>query len=551
MTVGVEALMKQAKTRWKFKDIIDLEYFLMPPENTGPAGTADSTDRTIFLDHIEPRIRDGEMAPDDRSALIRCWLENRRKLEKKDFTDGNVHLPGDIFEEAHRLLTLAFLIGGLLCGTGLAFSFLVYRGVAPLNVSTYLGTFVLMQVGLVALALLMFWLRRNIRLAGGRSVLYTLINALWRKLAVSVGEASKKTMGTGRWHRFQAAAGLIKGKKRVYGALFFWPLAIIAQVFGIGFNLGILGATLLRVFTSDLAFGWQSTVQFVPQIVHRIVQVIAIPWSWFLSPPVAYPTLEQIEGSRMVLKSGIYSLSTPDLVSWWPFLCLAVVVYGLFPRVVLLIAAVFLQSRALRLLNFDTAICDQLIVRMQTPSLRMQSREQAEAMGQPPAAETVGTASPQNDTAAADTGISEMPCVVLIPSDIYDQCEDRALQYFVYQTHGYRVWKKMEIELDMMEDRAVMAELAAVNWPEGQRPRIVFILEAWQPPIKETLDFLQAIRNHVGIAATIGIALIGRPFPDTVFTPVSRQDEAVWRRAITILGDPGLRLETLGGVHGG
>ena len=35
----------------------------------------------------------------------------------------------------------------------------------------------------------------------------------------------------------------------------------------------------------------------------------------------------------MVLKEGIYHLTTPDLVSWWPFLLLAVCFYGFLPRI--------------------------------------------------------------------------------------------------------------------------------------------------------------------------------------------------------------------------
>ncbi|MBW1718378.1 MAG: DUF2868 domain-containing protein [Deltaproteobacteria bacterium] len=118
--------------------------------------------------------------------------------------------------------------------------------------------------------------------------------------------------------------GLVKGKRQVYGSLFYWPVFMLAQIFMIGFNLGVLAATLLKVTGADIAFGWQSTVQVSTEWVFELVRAVALPWSWFVPAEIAYPSLSRITGSHMVLKDGIYSLATEDLVSWWPFLCLAV-----------------------------------------------------------------------------------------------------------------------------------------------------------------------------------------------------------------------------------
>ena len=60
----------------------------------------------------------------------------------------------------------------------------------------------------------------------------------------------------------EAVAGLVRGKRQIYGSLFYWPVFILAQIFGVWFNLGVLGTTFMKVLGSDVAFGWQSTVQF-------------------------------------------------------------------------------------------------------------------------------------------------------------------------------------------------------------------------------------------------------------------------------------------------
>jgi hypothetical protein len=546
--------MSCKKRRWHIKDIIDLEYFLEVAQDS--RNRENNIDRNIYLEHIEPAIRENPLIADDRRSMLYCWLENRREVERKDET-GISPLPGDIFEEARRLLTLLFLLGGFLSGAGLAFSFLMYRGVHPLNVSTYLGLFVWTQLLLFAGGGVLFALRRKTRLFRGRFLLYTLIETALSKLMTTVVAASSKNMSTEQRQRIQALSGSIKARKKVYGFLFYRPLILVAQVFGIGFNIGVLGATLLRVFTSDLAFGWQSTIQFGPSVVYRIVQIMALPWSWYFSPPVAYPTLEQIEGSRMVLKSGIYSLSTPHLVSWWPFLCLAVMFYGLLPRVVCWLGTLLFQRKALRNLRFDTAVCDQLIMRMQTPCLGMRSSDVAV-----PKMER----SEERDTGYADLSLSprlsvrapsergdpsEIQCVVLLPSDIFSLCDDSSLQQAIYRTYGYRIWEKIKIEMDIMEDKKWIKEVSAMTWPGDQRIRVLLILEAWQPPIKEVLEFLGEMRQHFGMSAVIAILLIGRPRPDTIFTAVDPQDMTVWSRALVSFGDPGLRLEPLGGSHDG
>jgi hypothetical protein len=174
--------------------------------------------------------------------------------------------------------------------------------------------------------------------------------------------------------RAEHAVGAIIGKSRTYGLLFFLPVFILTQLLAMGFNLGLLAATLFKVVTSDIAFGWQSTIQLSPTAVHSLARAIAAPWSWALEGDAAFPSLAQIEGSRIILKEGIYHLSTPDLVSWWPFLCLAVLVYGLLPRLLLFLGAIAVQRRFLGSLDFRQGACEQLLMRMTTPLVSTRGR---------------------------------------------------------------------------------------------------------------------------------------------------------------------------------
>ncbi len=104
---------------------------------------------------------------------------------------------------------------------------------------------------------------------------------------------------------------------------------MLTCVFSLAFSLGTLGTTFFRVMVSDMAFGWQSTLLTSSNTVHDLVSAMAWPWAGWLPAGLAYPGIEQIEGSRIILKEGISVLTTGDLVSWWPFLCLGIVFYAL------------------------------------------------------------------------------------------------------------------------------------------------------------------------------------------------------------------------------
>jgi len=528
------------KQKWKIKDFIDLEYFLYHEENGGdepaPEGRA-HRDRDIYLKHIEPVVK--KEKPLSRSAIIRLWLRHRR-IEEKEVHGQDTILPGDAFQEIYRLLFYSLSILGILSGSGLAFSLLAYAGTDPLNISTYMGVFVLMQV-LLLLLILCSSLVRFVNPSFFRaSIVYSLVGRLLAKLVLRIKRQALKNLSGTQRSSLQAAIGLARGKKQIYGSLFHWPVFILIQVLGTGFNLGVLSATLLRVVGSDIAFGWQSTVRFSSLVVYTLVQFIALPWSWFIPPEIAYPSLDHIEGSRIVLKEGIYHLATQDLVAWWPFLCLSVLFYGLLPRVVLLSVGLIAQNRVARKQDLNYSACVQLIHRMETPLVSTKGRPSASG-GEKDPDDSLTT---KTITADAQNRIADKNLITLIPDDIFEQCPDDELNEMVYNTLGYQVEKKIRIGGDYEADEAVLEELGREDWGSAV-PKILILQEAWQPPIQETLTFIQGLRKALGRRSRIEVALIGRPGPKTIFTPVKEEDWNMWHKKLVTMGDPYLRLERL------
>ncbi|MEN8200069.1 MAG: DUF2868 domain-containing protein, partial [Thermodesulfobacteriota bacterium] len=362
------------KTLWHIPDFLDLEYFFIQDrqllEEEGEGALRDR-DRDLYLAAIAEDLQGAEA---ERDYLVFRWLQERRSLENAS-QGGQALLPGRMWYELYGLFWSLFSFLALAIGGGLAYSFLSYSGEQPVNVSLFFLVFVVFQF-LILLALLLLWGSRRIRgLDLSSSLLLSLVNRGLNSFLFKVRKQGLDSMDSGRRAQFGAALAAVRTRGKGYGSLFFWPLFLLFQLFGIAFNFGVLGALLIKVASSDLAFGWQSTIQLSSQFVARLVQWIALPWSWFLGP-TSYPDLNQVEGSRMVLKDGFYHLASGDLVSWWPFLCLAICIYCLLPRIIFFIAGGVGRNRALARVSFSRSEHNQLIHRLLTPRLKTVSRKE-------------------------------------------------------------------------------------------------------------------------------------------------------------------------------
>ncbi len=528
------------KTQWKIKDLIDLEYFLHIDRediNQGRRQDIHARDRHFFIEAIHPQ--DPDNASFSRRFIIKSWLHRRRVT-----TGKKTILPGKAYAEAFRLLEYGLFILGGLSGMGIAFSLLTYTGTAPLNISVYLGTTVFFQILLLMLLGVLFLVRLIRPQLFYSSVIYSVLSQLviflTKKLKLRISTSISGTQREG----LSALLGLVRGKKRVYGSLFYWPVFISTQIFGIGFNLGILSATILRVLGTDMAFGWQSTVQISATAVHSIVKGMAIPWAWIVPPELAYPTLSQIEGSRLILKDGIYHLNTPDLVAWWPFLCFAVLVYGFLPRLLLCLSGNAAQRYLLGKIDFTHGACDQLIDRMTTPEVTFGIQTE---VARAPRSDTTVRAIVKNKPFSAEHSRIKKRFIILIPDDIFERCSDEELKIIVAQSFGGDITKKIRTG-DTDTDETTSLIRLILSGEKKAWTHVLILQEAWQPPIVENITEIKALRHHLGDRTPIIVGLIGKPKAETIFTPVTPTHWQTWKTRLMALSDPYLRLERM--VHG-
>jgi hypothetical protein len=527
---------------WNIADLIDLHFFCRQDDEArhkeGEAALA-KRDRTIYLAKIEPHL--GKMEEVEPRLLVRRWLAVRRLQFRQEKGQPGQVLPGSLWQELSVFSRGLALVLGVLVGAGTAGSLLLYSGTTPLNVSVYFGLFVLLQLLLVIGGGLLFFYRRLRHLSLDSSALYMILG---RMLVRSLDTVRRKLQRHLRGkHRLDLAA-LVGGiqQRRESAILMLWPAFILVQLGGIGFNLGVLGATLAKVVFSDMAFAWQSSLQLSPELVSRIVQWLAVPWSWIL--PQAVPTLAQIQGSQMVLKEGISHLATADLLSWWPFLCCSVAVYGLLPRILLLVIAWNAQHRLLEQLRFSSLLFRPLLQRMTAPRIDTNgviepgARQRPEPLAKQATAE--GSPSPRGDIVgeSARRAVKQW-ALVLVADELYDDCPlEQLTTLLARQDSG------LHFEPQRYDEGLPSGLLNASMGLQGDPPTELFVLlEAWQPPLKETESFLHTLRARFGQEIPITIALIGKPSPQTMLTPVAPEQFRVWQQKMQALGDANLAVQ--------
>ena len=516
---------------WNIPDLIDLEFFLDQDEGDDLDELA-ARDRKLFV-ALAAEAGENNLSP---ASLLRGWLNGR----KKKFTRNEDNaLPGQIWQELFSIFFWSCLVGGLVSGGLLAFTFLSYSGTRPVNVAAYFTIFVVLEVVLFVL-LIGLSLSRHLL---GRGLEGSFFCRQMRRLFYAIldkfrGKFVKRAVAGKSW---PATIAGIRQLQQRYGSIFIRPFFLLVQVFGVWFNAGVLAATLLKVTGSDLAFSWQSTLQISSETVSALVRWISLPWAW-LGLAHCCPTPNQVEGSRLILKDGIYHLATPDLVSWWPFLCLSVLFYGLLPRLVLLFAGYIRQYRALAGLNFNHGRYRQLLHRMQTPTLSSKARE--EKPDKQPGEEKKRGDSADRQPAKSDLAKTTAPVLALVPDELYGEKLRQELADLIRERLAYQVAEILPVwtlERSEEEELALIAETMTTAGSED----IVLLQEAWQPPIQEHLVFLGRLRRIIGKKPILIIALTGRSTQGKMLAPVEQPDLRIWRQKISTLADPGLQLVEL------
>jgi hypothetical protein len=260
--------------------------------------------------------------------------------------------------------------------------------------------------------------------------------------------------------------------------------------------------------------------------VHRALAALAAPWAGWL--PAAAPDLALTELSRY------YRGEAPALAvdraarlgGWWPFVLMAVGVYGLLPRLLLLGYAGWRLRHATRALLCQDPEVTALLDRLATPVVVAGG----DGSGQRPLA-------PAGELPAPDRGAVAAEALLVIWNRAIAAAAGRAWLLDRLQVRAAAVCELSVLEPEAVH-RSTLAELAASHRDTPAARRVIVLTRGWEPPLLEFGDFLGLVRELVGIEASITVVPI-----DVTGTRVDAADRAVWATTLGRLRDPHLYVQ--------
>jgi hypothetical protein len=474
------------------------------------AQLARDADRPPDLLHRRDRAVGRELAEAIRGGAegIAAWLDRVRP--------AGADSAGERVERAARALVSGLVLAGVAVGAAAAAALFTYDGRHPVNAVRVLALFVGIQLALLVSTLVLClparWRRRVPGLAGLQDLLSL---ASPGRLA----PALRRLLPGPRREEAASLLGLAHRHQRLYADVQKWWMLSASQGFGVAFNLAAIGTALALVAFTDLAFGWSTTLDVDAETLLRVTQILSLPWAtaW----EAAVPTRELIADSQYFRAAARHDPGAG--AAWWRFLLACMACYGLLPRMATLAFARWRLRAALasafRRVPGVAALRDRLESRLVETAA-----ERAEEGGEAPAVSREVAARPP----APGTRCHAVVWAGFPLADAELASHSLGVEVTSLERAG---------EAALERDAAALRALAATPAAEP----VLVITRAWEPPVKELLDFLADLRGVLGESRAVLVVPLGLDSAERPAAPAPT-DAAMWRRAVERLGDPATAL---------
>lgn len=445
----------------------------------------------------------------DPLRRVRAW----RRAQRAAAADSTLmSMPAEQLERGRRLIGLLVVIIAALAGGGVASAVFHYDGTWPVNVVTVLAALVLLQLAIVTLTLLLMLPR-----VPGLSALQDLLSGL--NLGAVIAAIYRRSTRLDDRRADLLVWPAARGPAVARFAR--WQALVWSQFAAIAFNLAALAtATSLITFT-DIAFGWSTTLRLDGAVAKDITDALAIPWRSFW--PDAVPSATLIESSRFfrLASAPPLQIQAQALTGWWPFLLAAIATYGLLPRCVLLIVALFRRRAATEHLLLDDPQVKALLDRMQAAEVALG----AEDIEMP--AQFSGMLAPASPAGAATQAVA------IVWSG--------ALAAAVVQDWSHRhLHKQVTLTVEAGGGRQLADDAAVIRSVASEKTAAVLVfVRGWEAPLLDLQDFLGSLRTALGPACSIIVVPIG---PEG--TAANEPQRTTWGRWVGRIADPALYMES-------
>lgn len=489
-----------------FEDAIDIPAWLEADGST-PLADRIRRDRTIGRQLGGGAGARTDPSPAGACKRIREWWQRIERPREA--------LPGQGLQLARRWIDLALVFIGLVAGIGLALAAFHYDGSYPVNVVRLLALLVAPQLLLLALNLFLI----PGRLPGLRFI-QDALSAL--NPGALAGTIYRQLSGRHQSAGFSWTAAPAWTMRR-FGK---WQMLSWSQIAAVAFNLGVIATAAVLIAFTDLAFGWSTTLGVSTDTATRIVDAIATPWAGLY--PAAVPDPALIERSQFFRLEGQGALpDSRELAGWWSFSVLAVITYGLLPRIAFLIFSAWRLRLATRQLLIADARVAALLERMSAPELetRAHAPDSSRSPSPPPA----------TDSAATESGGKRIELAGSASAVIWNACVDADAARRHIRAHA-------DLDVSRVLDAGggtLAAEKQVLKPLADSTDPVLVLTAAWEPPLHEFIDFLQTLRRIVGPARAILVLPLAEP--GERMTAIEGDN---WRRAVSQARDPNTRIDT-------
>jgi len=444
--------MAVGKTKWSLEELVDFEVAVQQS-----SGVDAGVGRRIRNELKESDLSDFAQ----RRRVLKEWLSSKQR--------GS----GARVISATRLAGFVILMMTFFIGIGVIRGLVTeVDGAGALNIWVLLaGTigiqWVILLAGLATFILARYWI-------GGLGWLQRSLSVLVKRFAGKVN--------TGAWK------SLIEGRGKQPSALA-WRLTRMLQLGGLGFNVGLIVGLFGILWFTDIKFFWESSLsQFGGESLGQVTRFLAAAWGGGGLSDAQIAGLKDVSGE------------TGD-VNWnafFHFIFAALLVWGLLPRVLLWLLAIWKERKIFRNLQFQ----DQGHRKLWREISRVERRVVMEGM--------------KDGVVLLDVGGLGL--------------DQDALRPFLLQNLRVNPEKFYSVGiLDASEEGEAWEAMRAA--PCG----VVMIVEGWSLSPKQMVALIGRVRAEAGEETVLRVLVLG----DGVAAP-DEADFASWQEFIDGLRDPQL-----------
>lgn len=344
----------------------------------------------------------------------------------------------------------------------------------------------------------------------------------------------KSPSGSERWTKAIAEVEMrLASREGILGAM----LSQLVLKLGLGSVIGIWAAVAWFETWSDQRYSWSSQAASVTEKrLATSAAWIALPWSWYDGAGSGYPTYQQIKESRVTPDKQQPSQGMNTRSAWISFVNYSILVYALFPRIILLGIGKCRLRSLLKRNGFKQERFNRICQRLLNPSLGFRTASEALEQVSNGEAEQEKELGSNLRKGAPEKRRNSHLNILLIPAGFPAEDVNRAISRLPEQ-EGQPIDHQEKFSLLPKQQKELLTRLMAEN--QGAIDSVLVLQDLSLPPMDDFRSLHQRLREYLGDEVPVRFVLTS---PQNTYQPSNLPH---WKAAILNFHDPFVSTITL------